>query len=155
MSKEWVGPFDVRDLFPGQSEEQIVETLAVRFNTISSEFSPLLDEQIPLTYSKPIPPLPVHEVAIRLKKIRKPKSAVKGDIFPDLVTHYADLLAVPLTAIYNEITSTKVWPSVWKNEFVTVIPKCSMPTDVGQLRNISFTMLASKVYESYVLSWSL
>ena len=80
---------------------------------------------------------------------------VRGDLFPDLVTRYADLLAVPLTSIYNEITTTSTWPAVWKEESVTIIPKTRSPTEVGELRNISCTMLASKVYESFVLGWAL
>ena len=80
---------------------------------------------------------------------------VRGDIFPDLVTKYADFLAIPLTAIYNDISRTQLWPSVWKEESVTIIPKTRSPTEIGQLRNISCTMLASKVYESFVLNWSL
>ena len=80
---------------------------------------------------------------------------VRGDIFPDLVTKYANLLAIPLTSIYSEIMDTKEWPTIWKNESVTIIPKTRTPTEMGQLRNISCTMLASKVYESFVLGWIL
>ena len=79
----------------------------------------------------------------------------RGDIFPDLVTQFADFLAVPLTAIHNEISRTLQWPKIWKEEFVTVIPKTRTPSEIGQLRNISCTMLASKVYELYVLGWAL
>ena len=42
---------------------------------------------------------------------------------------------------------------IWKREFVTVISKTSIPGGFGDLHNISCTMLASKVYESYVLNW--
>ena len=59
-----------------------------------------------------------------------------------------------MTSIYNEITRTSEWPTIWKEEFVTIIPKTRTPTEIGQLRNISFTMLASKVYESFVLEWA-
>ena len=38
-------------------------------------------------------------------------------------------------------------------ESVTVIPKKSNSTAVNDLRNISCTMLASKMYESYILEW--
>ena len=38
-------------------------------------------------------------------------------------------------------------------EHVTVIPKTSCPADFSGLRNISCTLLASKMYESYVLEW--
>ena len=80
---------------------------------------------------------------------------VRGHIFPDLVTRYADLLAIPLAAIYNDISQTQKWPNIWKNESVTIIPKTRTPTELGQLRNISCTMLASKAYESFVLGWTL
>ena len=48
---------------------------------------------------------------------------VKGDIFPALFTRYGDLLAVPLCSIYNEITWMRIWPVLWKQEFVMSIPK--------------------------------
>ena len=65
----------------------------------------------------------------------------------------ADFFAMPLSSIYNEISRTKVWPLIWKEEFVTVIPKIACPATVNDLRNISCTMLASKMYESYILKW--
>ena len=55
--------------------------------------------------------------------------------------------------IYNQITETGVWPSEWKREFVTPIPKKSTPETQNDLRNISCTALVSKVYKSYVLQW--
>ena len=36
-------------------------------------------------------------------------------------------------------------------EFVTTIPKKSNPEGLGDLRNISCTMLASKIFESFIL----
>ena len=156
LSKERPRPFDVMDPFPGQSKQEVPELLASHFNEISNEFLPLSHyEDVPHTFSKALPRLEVKEVAKRLKKFRKPKSVVKGDLFPDLVTKHVDLLSVPLTSIYNKIGSTFHWPSFWKEEFVTIMPKSRTPTDIGHLRNISCTMLASKVYESYVLEWAL
>ena len=78
---------------------------------------------------------------------------VRGDVFPKLVTELSDFFAIPLTSIYNEISRTKVWPRIWKEEFVTVIPKRQNPASINDLRNISCTMLASKMYESYILEW--
>ena len=156
MSKQRPTPFDPMNMFPGLSEQQVADLLAVHFNSISNEFSPLDHHtDIPYTYNKDLPILTVPEVAIRLRKFKKPRSMVRGDIFPDLVTKFADFLAVPLTDIFNEITRTSTWPRIWKDESVTIIPKTRTPTDIGELRNISCTMLASKVYESYVLSWAL
>lgn len=78
---------------------------------------------------------------------------VRWDIFPDLVGCFAVLLAIPLTDIYNEIMRTLVWPRIWKQEFVTVIPKCRIPSGLDDLRIISSTMLPSKIFKSYMLNW--
>ena len=146
--------FDVRTLCPGESDGAVAEKLAEYFNRISQEFTALEPKDIPVTYDKVLPLLEPWEVAARIKKFRKPKSMVEGDIFPKLMTLFADQLALLLTDIYNGITVTAVWPVVWKHESVTAIPKTTHPSDFGDLRNISCTMLASKIYESYVLNWS-
>ena len=49
---------------------------------------------------------------------------VPGDIFPQLVMNYAVSLSEPLELIYRGVFETYHWPLVWKNEYVTIIPKC-------------------------------
>ena len=78
---------------------------------------------------------------------------VRGDLFPTLVTRLSDFLAIPLCDIYNSVKNTLVWPSLWKEEHVTVIPKCTVPQSVNDLRNILCTLLISKIMESYILKW--
>ena len=121
------------DIFPGRSEQDILEHLAAHFNGISSEIQPLNHvTDIPPARSRQLPILPPLENALRLRKFKKPKSMVRGDIFPDLVTKYADLLAIPLTAIYNDITATGKWLKIGKNESVTIIPKTRRsPNEIG------------------------
>ena len=146
--------FDVRALMPsGTTDEATAETLAEYFNRISDEFEPLGLGDIPCTRTKDLPVLHEYEVAARIRKFKKPRSTVPGDIFPSLVTQFSDFLAIPLTNIYNSITESKEWPRCWKKEFVTIIPKKSNPESLADLRNISCTLLASKMYESYVLDW--
>ena len=102
--------FDVRSLLPGCTNQEVAGKLAVYFNQVSGEFEPLLPSQIPCTKPGNIPCLCKFEVAKRIKSFRKPKSMVPGDVFPSLVTKFADFLALPLTNIFNEISSTYVWP---------------------------------------------
>ena len=71
LSKQRPKAFDVMDMFPGRSEVEVANLLADHFNKISREFQPLQPNEIPLTYSKPIPILMPHEVALRLKKFIK------------------------------------------------------------------------------------
>ena len=111
--------FDVRDLFPGWSDQVTAEEPAAYFNKISQEFDPLKASDMPITYNRGMPVLICHMVLKRVKKFRKPKSM----IFPDLMTHFSDFFSIPLTSIYNKITVTKQWPACWKEEFVTIILK--------------------------------
>ena len=153
-SKERPAPFDVRSLFePQLSDGDIAEKLADHFNGISCEFDGLDPASVPQTYSSQIQVLTVDTVATRLRQFKKPKSMVKHDIFPALINDAAAALAGPLTHIYNTITVTGIWPLKWKEEFVTPIPKKTVPESVNDLRNISCTALFSKVYESFVLGW--
>ena len=152
-AKERPKPFDVRTLFPGKTDAEVAGSLASYFNRISQEFQPLEPSDIPRTHDRELPVLHPYQVEGRIRSFKKPKSMVKGDIFPALMDRYAGLLAVPLADIFNAITTSHVWPTIWKQEFVTVIPKCRTPAFVSDLRNISCTMLPSKIYESYVLNW--
>ena len=145
--------FDVRQLFSSKTDAEIVEELAVFFNAVSQEFSPLKPSQIPSTWREELGALQCHHVSARIRKFRKPKSMVKGDVFPRLMTDSSDFFAIPLTNIYNEILETFIWPVCWKEEFVTVIPKKSSLETFNDLRNISCTLLASKIFESYVLDF--
>ena len=153
-SKEKPPNFDVRTLFDaGRTDSQVAESLADHFNGISCEFDGLDPSQIPSTFSCPIPALSPERVAAKLKSIRKPKSTVKHDIFPNLVNDSAAALASPLAILYNNMISQQVWPLKWKEEFVTPIPKKPVPESLNDLRNISCTALFSKVFESFVLDW--
>ena len=153
-SKEKPPDFNVRSLFERElNDKQVAEKLADHFNGISCEFNGLAPDQIPATYSSPIPALDPAKVLSRLRTIRKPKSMVKHDIFPSLVNEAAPAIATPLCHIYNTMLSTQTWPLRWKEEFVTPIPKKAVPESTNDLRNISCTALFSKVFESFVLDW--
>ena len=85
-----------------------------------------------------------------LKKIKKPKSMVPGDFPPKLVSTLAAASSFPLSLIFNAMP-TSSWPSRWKKEYQTVIPKKTAPTDANECQNLSCTNLFSKVLETYVL----
>ena len=152
-SKEKPKMFEVTDLFPDLDELQTAEALAEHFSTIGGPQAPLKQEDVPTSYDKPPPVLDPYTVMQKLKAMKKPKSTVRGDIFPALVNQAAGALAFPLANIYNGISQGGNWPKIWKVEFVTPIPKKSIPESVNDIRNISCTQLFSKTYESFVLDW--
>ena len=67
QNKERLVPFDPMTLFPGLSEAEVAEELAKHFNAISHEFRPLNDDEIPETFSKPLPTLLPLLVAGRIR----------------------------------------------------------------------------------------
>ena len=142
----------VQSMFPGKANQEIAEKAADFFNRISQLFEPLPAVE-PGTISqieKKKPP-ELYEISAALKSCRKPKSRVKGDIDRRLVSKYSDLLAIPLQIVYDQVYSTLVWPELWSTETVHLIPKCTAPDDLSQLRNLSCTPLFSKVLESFTL----
>lgn len=76
---------------------------------------------------------------------------VTGDLFPLIVTEFCDLLAIPLTKIFNLVLHSNDWPAQGKVEAVTTIPKKSNASTPGECRNISCTPLFSKVLESFMM----
>ena len=152
-SREKPPDFNVCDLFPNKSKKEVAEDLADHFNSISKEFSGIPEGKIPEAPSEPPPIVSREQVEAQLCSFKKTGSMVEGDIFPRLVDRVAPWISAPLTDLYNCITSTQDWPSLWKVEYVTAIPKKSRPADVNDLRNISCTKFFSKVYEKFVLTW--
>ena len=154
-SKEKPRIFEVTDLFPDASSQEVAEKLADHFSSVAGKQTPLEPGDIPTSYDKPRPRLDPYTVMQKLKAMKKPKSTVKGDIFPCLVNRAAGALAFPLADIYNDISGGGEWPKLWKVESVTPIPKKAIPESLNDIRNISCTQLFSKTYESFVLDWLL
>ena len=138
----------INDLYPGKSDGEIASEVAEFFNRISREYEPLLPQDS--NAASHLCPA-AHEIAGRLKSFRKPRSRVSGDVFPQIATDYADLLAQPLHLIFNKCFTSGSWPSLWKTETVSVIPKVTRPSGPGQLRNLSCTPLFSKLMEAFIL----
>ena len=139
-------PWNVCDLFPNEKEEDVAEKVADYYFKISNEYSPLTGEP----HWDDGWTLEFHEVSKMLRDSKKPKSRVSGDILPATINSNCDLLAIPLTYIYNAVLRTGSWPKLWKSETLIAIPKCSMPQDLGQCRNLSCTPYFSKCLERFI-----
>ena len=151
--KERPKTFEITDLYPGKEDADVAEQLADHFSNVAGRQSGLHGKEIPTSYSKPRPVLDPLTVMNKLRSMKKPKSTVRGDIFPALINRAAGHLAFPLTDIFNGISGGGEWPKAWKVESVTPIPKKAAPESVNDIRNISCTQLFSKAYESFVLEW--
>ena len=128
--------WDVCNMYPGSTDEEISEIIASFFNQILQEYVPIPD---PKQDGENIQYVQPFQVAARLRSFKKPKGLVRGDIPPELANKFADILAIPLAQIYNQVLNTLEWPLLWKTESVIVIPKNSSPSSLTELRNLSCT----------------
>ena len=76
---------------------------------------------------------------------------VQANLFPQLVEEYSDLIAIPLTKIFNLVMWSYHWPQQWKLETVTVIPKGKLAGSYKECRNLSCTPLFSIICEGYMM----
>ena len=144
--------FEVCDLFAGATESDVAEKVADFFTAISDKFIGLSEKDVPeVERMKDCIALTPKQVEDRIKKCRKPKGLLSGDIFPSLLTDCASNVAGPLAHVINAAFGEEVWPSAWKLETVTVIPKCPDPDNLGETRNISCTPVFSKIMEYFLL----
>ena len=148
-SKASPKPWNIRSLFPEMSDEQIANKCAGYFSEISQEYE-AIEAPVPAPENAEWR-VDLHEISSLLRYCKKPKSMVKGDIRPELVSKCHDVLAIPLFHIYNSMLSKCQWPDSWKMETVKIIPKSSIPQSLKDVRNISCTPLFSKVLEQIVL----
>ena len=131
--------------------DQQAERIADDFSKISNLYQPLKSEdiQIPsMINSKPYPLFEPHEVYEKIRKIKKKASTVLGDIPWKIVTEFSVELSTPLSNIYNSATLAGIWPTIWKFEYVTPVPKVYPPANTDELRKISGTKNLSKIYEA-------
>ena len=142
--------------------EESIDRIAEHFSIISQEFAPLnyhllppdVQAKVDLPISESdIPDLPDHDVYQKIKKSKKPKSSVPGDIPRKLVQEFGPELALPAGKIFRNIVKTGHWPKPWRVEYGTPLKKVSNPETEDQLRIISLTSFLSKVFEQYVVEW--
>ena len=144
--------------------EQSVEKIAQHFAQISQNYPPLdidsLPEDIRKKFTDPIklPDIPIItplQVYEKMKKSKKSKSTVPGDLPKSLIQEFSPELAEPLATIFQNIVKSSEWPSSWKTEHGLPLKKVKVPKIEDELRIISLTNYFSKVLEQFVMDWLL
>lgn len=133
--------------------------LATRLNkfyiSVSSDLSPLdnstLPAFLPAQYELPV---------IRPSEVRKKLSnlglfkAIGTDGLPNRIwKEFAFELAIPVTEIFNASFSSGFFPTLWKDSYISPIPKVTPITCNGDLRPIALTPCISKVQEDFAVKW--
>ena len=150
----------VENLTIAESREKIAE----HFSLISQEFSPLSMSLLPepvqaklkaINGQDEVPEIPDYAVYEKIKKTKKPRSSVPGDLPRRIVQEFAPELAAPVGKIIRNIVKTGEWPKSWRTEYGVPIQKITNPIIEDDLRIISLTSFLSKVSEQFIISWLL
>ena len=103
------------------------EAIADSFAKIANLYDPLKTEDIEIpSDDRSLPLFEAHEVWMKIKSMKKKKSTVKGDIPWKIICEYSVELSSPLCNIYNTGTLNGEWPDIWKYEYVTLHPRCTL-----------------------------
>ena len=142
--------------------EQSTDRILKYFSEISQQYLPFDIERLPghvqdilrqEVNSIDIPVIQPFQVYEIMKKCKKTKSAVPGELPARLRQEFSVELAVPASIIFNNIAQSARWPQTWKDEFGTVLKKEIIPEDESMLRIISITYQLSTIMEQFVIEW--
>ena len=71
-----------------------------------------------------------------------------------VLRNYANVLAPPLTAIFNNSLREGVLRTEWKMSNVIPLPKTTPSVSIDKyIRPVSLTPIAAKVFESIIMKW--
>ena len=131
------------------SDQEQAEKIAEKFASIQNEFEPILSESItiPPFVENEIPQFHPSQVWFVLSRLEINKATVPGDLPARLIRQFAAYLAEPLTDIFNASLRRGEYPSKYKFEVCTPVPKVNPPENISQLRNISGLLTFDKVFE--------
>ena len=151
-SEPAIGDKIVVDEISHMSPQEQADRIASHFASIQNEFEPLKNQDIDFPHfdSADVPEFRPSEVWLILSRLPTNKSTVPGDLPSRIIKLFAAYLAEPLSHIINTSVRTGDYPSIYKYEISTPVPKVFPPQKVNQLRNISGLLNFDKVMETLI-----
>ena len=134
------------------SDQEQAEMIADKLSAISNSYKgvEMTDILIPPFSFQDIPQIPIQKVKEYISKIKAKKSTPLGDIPPKIIKEFSDYLCVPIRDIINSSLRLGTWPSCYKREIITPIPKEYPVLQVDMLRPISSLLTFNKVQEAII-----
>ena len=140
-----------------KSNQELTNEISQYFAEISGHFTPIDRALIPFI---PLPNSPFvsevscfpleHEIFDLLSHSKKTAS-VPHDLPIPFIKEFLPELSKPVCNIYCKSIATGVFPTRWKNEYVSPHPKVMPPSSYKDLRNLSLTEFLAKSFERFLL----
>ena len=139
------------------SDGELVSTLNTFFTSVNADIPSLATASLPAYLPPPeVPPIIFpHQVCKKLLSLNTSKTCGPDRIPARIIKEFAFELAGPLTSIFNESLTSGIVPAIWKDSYITPVPKIPLPESEGDIRPISLTSILSKILEDFVISWML
>ncbi len=104
---------------------------------------------LPLDRNNELPDIRSSVVCKKLSEMNPFKSVGPDGILNRIWKSFAPELSLPITEIFFAYT----FPTIWKDSFISPIPKVTTVTADGDLRPISLTLCIAKIQEDFALKW--
>ena len=139
----------------GLDPQQQVEAVAASFAKTSCEYEPINISNLPAYLpAENAPQLEVYYVYKKIQNQKKTKSTLPIDLPESIRKESAEFLAEPLTNIFNSCLKQGQYPNIWKQEFVTPVPKGKNDKVLKLLkdvRKIASTSDYCKIFEHFLI----
>ena len=143
-----------------KSDQELTDEISDYFAEISGHFIPInrsLLPFIPLPHSpfvSEVPCFPEEHEVYQILKSSKKTASVPNDLPISFLKEFLPELSKPIHDIYCKSISSGIFPTRWKNEYVSPHPKTLPPASYKDLRNLSLTEFLAKSYERFLLNGS-
>ena len=138
----------------GKSDLECAQAIGEEYSAISQAYSPVDLAALPAYLPAQLPPqVGEMEVWGKLRKLKKTKSMFPIDLPEQIRREFSLELSIPLVNIYNSCLSQGIFPSIWKQELVTPVPKKEYLKEIKDTRKISCLSDFCKIYEDFLKKW--
>ena len=141
----------------GMDPQEQVEAVAASFAKVSCEFEPINLSKLPAYLpAQEAPQISVYNVYKKIQGQKKTRSTLPIDIPHNVRKEAAEFLAEPLTDIFNSCLRDGKYPKIWKQEYVTPVPKTKQNKIIKRLkdvRKIASTSDYSKIFEHFLIKF--
>ena len=134
------------------TDEEQANLIAEHFALPRNKYSALQpgDVQVPSFLESSILQFSQANVQHALNALNVRKSVPPGDIPTAILKKCSKELSIPVTNVLNSAIKQGVWPTIFKTEYVTPVPKVFPPKKLKNLRSISGLMTFDKIFEKLI-----
>ena len=95
----------------------------------------------------PYAPISIDETKLSLKRMKANKAAGTDGIPSEFYKHTGDILDHPLTALFNHVLNTGLYPDTWCEGLINPLHKRESPTLPDNYRKITITPAIGKLFD--------